>query len=1139
MNKHCALPPTLEDQRDRDQIYSALDRNLLVEAAAGTGKTTCMVGRMAALLSAGCCTINTLAAVTFTRKAAAQLRERFQTALAQAAAHARGPHHTQLEKARARVEQCFIGTIHAFCGRLLRERPVEAGISPDFEELDENQDYQLRIRAWSEYAARLFAHDPDGRLAQLNQRGLQLSQLEKGFLEFCNYPDVAGWPRAEAPLVRVASAGKALQTYLEYLRAVLAAMPADPKSGSLLSENRRAVRMARHHDLNDPAQLIQVLGLFRKDDPPSMNRELMRCVEKSKQDELRRKWREFSLDYAMPALEEWRRHCYQPVIDVYEEARSFYDQLRQTRHQLNYQDLLMKAAALLKTYPKVRAYFHQRFTHLLVDEFQDTDPIQAEVLLLLTATDERETDWRKCRPHPGALFVVGDPKQSIYRFRRADIVTYNTVKEIIHISGGQVLKLSANFRATPSIVHWVNQVFQPRFGQFEGTVSPAYVALQPSRCEGGAGKLCGVWVLRVNEEHSTRNDDAVAYDAEFIAKTIRRALDEKATVTRSHRELEAGIPPEAQPDDFLLITYNKKHLSLYAQKLQEYGIPHQVTGGSALNETRELRLLHLCLLALAQPDNPVVLVAALRSELFGFSDRALYAYKKAGGKFNWHEPAPSSCPQAERVLFEQAFAQLQRHADWLRRMSTAAAMGKIIADLGLVVLAAAGPGGDVQAGSIYKGLELLRQAQTHAWCLADLVDYLGRIVENVEPHDSLSARAQQPPAVRVMNLHKAKGLEAPVVFLANPTGKAKHEVALHISREAQTIRGYLAVSDKGRLLATPENWEAWQSQEEQFLAAERERLYYVAATRAESCLIISQREHKKNAQYNPWEVFYENLKEAPVMPDPSSGVLDLSPLVGERKKGGPSPDDHQTVAHLLSEFHTFASDLKCRREQVLSPTYEAQRAKEYSLSQSPAHVESGWMSSLEETGETPVMPPPEGEHGCEWGIVVHQLLQVAMTQAKPDFMVKAGEAGTKEKPPSADALKQLACGLLVEHGFGPERAAEALALVEAVYASPIWQRALASKRWLTETPFQYLMEKRDINVPTILRGAIDLVFQEEDGWVIVDYKTDRVTPASTAALVQKYAPQLALYAEAFQDLTGGKIKETGLYFTDISKYIQV
>ena len=145
----------------------------------------------------------------------------------------------------------------------------------------------------------------------------------------------------------------------------------------------------------------------------------------------------------------------------------------------------MRAARLLRDNPEVRRYFRKRFHPILVDEFQDTDPIQAEILFLLTGTDDAERDWTRLAPAPGSLFLVGDPKQSIYRFRRADIDIYNLVKERIEASGGETLDLSANFRSLPSIADWVNPLFDPGAA---GSFRPRRTLIRPASCR---SRRCG------------------------------------------------------------------------------------------------------------------------------------------------------------------------------------------------------------------------------------------------------------------------------------------------------------------------------------------------------------------------------------------------------------------------------------------------------------------------------------------------------------------------------------------------------------------------------------------------------------------------------------------------------------------------
>jgi ATP-dependent helicase/nuclease subunit A len=262
-------------------------------------------------------------------------------------------------------------------------------------------------------------------------------------------------------------------------------------------------------------------------------------------------WNDFITQYAEPALKLWRQHRYEKVLRAVQPATAIYERLRHDLGRLNYQDLLMKAAGLLRSRPNVRRYFRKRFTHLLVDEFQDTDPVQAEVMLLLTADDGDQTDWRQCRPVPGSLFVVGDPKQSIYRFRRADIVTYNQVRDIIQANDGLVVRLWTNFRSAEPVVEWVNGVFDKVLPSESTVYSPANVPLETGRTEAAKGDLRGVYALRIPGE-LTRQEKVIAYDADFIARFIRKALDGAVTLARSDKELwrHPASPPGRLPDRF-------------------------------------------------------------------------------------------------------------------------------------------------------------------------------------------------------------------------------------------------------------------------------------------------------------------------------------------------------------------------------------------------------------------------------------------------------------------------------------------------------------------------------------------------------------------------------------------------------------
>jgi ATP-dependent helicase/nuclease subunit A len=1057
-------PPEPPDHEQRKLIVDRLDATMLVEAAAGTGKTRSMTDRMVALLAGGKCRIETLVAVTFTRKAAAELQNRFQLALEDAARHASGTPAERLHHARNHVELCFIGTVHSFCARLLRERPVEAGVDPSFEELDEERDARLREQAWETFGNELFAAD-DPVLDELEELGLTLAELREAFLQFADYPDVDEWPAPAVPAPGLKPAVRALREYTAHMARALPTLPAEGGTDELIGLFRRVLRMTRARDLERHADVAEVFEQFKPD---------RKCTQKNwpggKEQALREheRWDRFATEVAGPFVAAWRAHRYPTVLRVLERARAVYDRQRQAAHGLNFQDLLMCAAALLRDRPEIRRYFRRRFTHVLVDEFQDTDPVQAEVLLLLTADDPGERDWRKCRPVPGVLFVVGDPMQSIYRFRRADIMTYSTVKEIITSTGGSCVTLTTNFRSAAPVVDWVNATFQ--LGNFfpaaPNDFSPLYTPFLVGRT--GHDGVPSPGIFKIAPPNTlTNQDDIAAHEADLVARHIRHALDTE---------------PARAPGDFLIITRTKKRLSVYAAALQRLGIPHEVTGGSSLNEVRELSLLNAVLRAALEPDNPVAVVAALRSELFGFSDQELYAFRRACGRFDFRCTVPEA-PGAE--LWRDAFACLSRYADWLANLAPIIAIERIAADLDLVPLAAAAPGGDVQAGSLGKAIELLRDAQADLPTAADFVAQLGRLIEQAEQYDGAPATAPTLSVMRVMNLHKVKGLQAPVVFLADPSGASEHAITLHVDRGQDRVTGYLAlygernIWGRASLLAHPPDWESLAAREQQFQDAETNRLLYVAATRAGSQLIVSLRD--KRTEANLWQPFASRLTDAPLLADP----------------GPQQPPRVETDTVTQADVAAALDQIRGRWQTVLAPTYTARTAKQISFPNAP-------VATRDEAS------------GVRWGGVIHSLLQAAMNAPKTDWQA-------------------LATALLQAADLDVTLVEEAVETVRHVMKSTLWQRASRSRQRSTELPFVVL----DAADGALVRGVIDLAFEESDGWVIVDYKTDRATGKQLEKLVETYRPQVTAYSTAWAQILQQPVKEVGLYFTNANRYVAV
>lgn len=1071
MNKHKIEPP---DKEQRDLIVTRLDKSMLVEAAAGTGKTTSMIQRMTALLATGRCQISKLAAVTFTRKSAAELRSRFQIELESRCRDASEGERLRLEAATRQIDRCFIGTIHSFCARLLRERPVEASVDLAFEEIDESTDQRIRKQAWDEHVTRLHATN-DPILRKLDDLGIRISDLAPAFHKLANYPDVQDWPCDHTPLPDFTAAREVLLEFVDHIEGLKDHFPRNYLDyDDLMRKCSRVSRLIRHRDLNHPADLISILESFTT--AGTEPAKWLNC-DKNVPNSEKRRWMEYRASFQTHIIE-WKKYCYPACIEAVLPAVDIYDRLRGQSGKLNYQDLLMKAADLLRDKPNIRRYFRNRFSHLLVDEFQDTDPVQAEVMMFLSASDNTVTDWKKCRPVDGSLFVVGDPKQSIYRFRRADIVTYNKVKEIIVDSGGMLVTLQANFRTVPSLIAWINKTFEKDFPESPTPQAPVYVPLLPGRPlpgESGADQIKCISI-------GGGVEDIRQYEAETIARAIDHAVRSKQKMVAQSGEIR-----QVEPGDFLIVTHYKKNLGMFAAKLQESRVPHQVVGGNSMNRVKELSLLHICLSAVIRPHDPVALVAVLRSELFGISDSSLYEFKMARGEFSFHSSVPGELPTADREALSDAFSRLRNYSSWLRRMPIVAAIEKIVADLGLSVLAASSPGGNVKAGSLAKALELLRSSQADTWTASDVVAYLGDLVVSQETHDGLPALSQESNGVRVMNLHQVKGLEAPIVFLADATGenRSNQPVELNIDRSGDKVTGHMAIKGPSMgfvrpTIACPQDWELREDEEKEFQNAEAVRLYYVAATRAGSELIISQKEKYNNR--NPWNFFDKHLKGSPKLAAPTVYL--------------PSPDVPLELDDL--EVRDSLERIPARWRTIAASTYDVKSAK-----------------SISSTGVLAISGG--GEHGTEWGSAIHGMLQAALTH------------------PDAD-LHALARAALLEQGLPIDLAQDAVDTVCSVMASEIWKRACAAKRKYVEIPFQQLLAAESESAgDVILRGVIDLIFFEDSGWVLVDYKTDRHS-GSYDDLVEKYKPQVLTYMKAWTEMTGEPVVEAGLYFTSTGRY---
>ena len=335
------------------------------------------------------------------------------------------------------------------------------------------------------------------------------------------------------------------------------------------------------------------------------------------------------------------------VIAAYEDAKARVG-------ALDFLDLLVRARDVVRDRRDVRAAFQQRFTHLFVDEFQDTDPLQAEILLLLAADDPDATDWRAVRPAPGKLFVVGDPKQSIYRFRRADVGIYEAVREQLRRHGAACVALRSSFRAVPEIQHAVNAAFAPRMTGDAVAVQAHYVPLAAVRPP-QTGQPAVV-ALPVPKARIWRGRPTKPSLADEPARRRRRLHPLAGARQRldGHRPRAARrerAPVQAR-DVCLLFrrfdTWTKDGTvdvtRPYVQALEARDLPHLLVGGKSFHEREEVETLRTALAAIEWPDDELSVFGTLRGALFAFGDDVLLDYRARARYFRPFQPLDTGTP---------------------------------------------------------------------------------------------------------------------------------------------------------------------------------------------------------------------------------------------------------------------------------------------------------------------------------------------------------------------------------------------------------------------------------------------------------------------------------------------------------------
>lgn len=988
----------MNDSVARARLVSDLETNFLVEAGAGSGKTYSLVSRLVAGLVRGTYQVQHLVVVTFTRKAAAELTARLRLELEKAGA----------QQALRDFPEMFVGTIHAFCGRILREYPVQAGITPAFREIEQKED-ELLQRA----VLRASLNLPEGQrlLRLLKDFAAGAAELLPGLHAMCDRgeldflePEVAV-PDLSAAWIEVDRLARSLEPLVPDCQ------EAEPTC-KILSLSQKLLLSARLSDRDSPRDLLRLLGEWE-----TAPKAVKRYWGQKREEQnvalagVTPLVDDFRASVVLPQLEAWRAYLYGQCVPFLRKVRAACQEERRQQGLVSFHDLLRKSVDLLKRHPDVLATLQARFRHLCVDEFQDTDPLQAELFLMLAG--ER----------PGSLFLVGDPKQSIYRFRHADVRTYQKVRQHLLNGGGQTLALTTSFRSTPPICQWVNAVFERLLPPHSSPQQAAFSPLHPHRGDTGPA------LYRLTQ-HSGRYTEVAQDEAGKIAAYIA----------------QSGQPP----GDFLILTSRRAEQLVYQRALRALGVPYQ-SGSEPMPLTPLGRDFLSLMLTLANPADSISLTGVLRGPFFGHSDRELFLHCRENGHIRL------GVEESGLENVRESLHKLSRLREELRCLQPGAAVRVVIRDLGLTWLA-----GSEELTAMED--ELSERGRSGLTLVQSVVELLE--ADLVQPGQLHSG---QRKVVRVMNVHKAKGLEARVVFLAAPTQGLPLQVDSALTPDGS---GLFCLRRHRKLLAHPPDWARLAQEESEFLAAERIRLLYVAATRAQEVLVVGGWSGTHGAAICPWLPLEEFLRESPELPMPPK----LPPL---------------------PELPVLSAEEVLQRQQLAEESARRCRL--------PSWQRSSVTASNKIRGFRSTLPadPSHGE-GKDWGDLVHKLLEQLVLHPQ------------LQRP----ELENLARWFALERPHLAPYLEAALDLLDTVRASEFWQRVLQSNQRLAEVPFG----RRSGN--QILFGVIDLLLSNPEGWDIVDYKTDR---KRVEELLAAYAPQLEEYAQSWTAVTGEAVTSTAIF----------
>lgn len=1162
----------------QQQAIQQLDRSCVVTAGPGAGKTRVLVERVLNILRRDLAGLDQIVAITFTNKAANEMKERIRrelTDLSQTATS--GAEARRWHELAQRLDEAAISTFHGFCANVLRAHPVEAQVDPGFAVLDEYTSRLLLSQAAEEVINHLVdaGHDIAARLVTGYGRLNLIEHLAELYFTSRTLGLTLG--EVEHLTRQHLSTTDDYQAALRKLKTTIAQLAGLDKLPPKAREQVEALQdtWRRYRSLFPTEPRIE--------DAPRFDE----CLEALKQVKVEKRANTVkelatTLEEQVNELSELfydvcTRETLGALINILEQIDTHYRAAKAQANGLDYEDLQLKTRSLLRTHRYLARHYSQRYRFMLVDEFQDTNQLQKDIIDLLmsgpSSAPAQETT------HSTNLFIVADAKQSIYNFRGAAVEVFTQAAQHVQAQGGADIVLEKNFRSTASLVRFFNEFFR-RLMSPEPDQSAAlmqqlgYVEFIPGEADRPDSPHPPVELILEIGEHVKNLDEGREREAERIASRIAQMIHAgECLVAEPSPDGQQSWRP-ARYGDIVVLFRATSDIKVYERALRQRGIPYYVLAGRGFYEREEIQDVLSLLRFLENRTDELALVAALRSPLFGLSDNTLYwlrqyAEMRSGGSLE-HHPLLSSLldyqgawgiSSEQLPLVARAAQVLAELLDRRNRIPLAELLQQIIEATQFDAIQATFYDGHQRVANLQKLIELAANFQgSGPHVLRDFVQFVRQFTEMETREGEAPIEGGNQDVVQIMTIHKAKGLEFPIVIIPDLMRQRRMQVpalafdrALGIGLKEPDRRGRLHAT---RLRRRVEEYIDWR---EYF---ESQRLLFVAATRAKDYLILagaapepksqeswSDVPLRKATSWLQWVCAIVGITDAQRLPEvyrwngiplritrsevplgeAPQAALRLSDRFTEIRQGQAVPT--QAVPPLDDEGqHALAS--LCRLIEPVSTALQAGAqplavTRLLSLARCPLQYYYESVLGLPALDEyepghsrQPSALSPAGLSAATRGTIVHRFCESydGSEPWEPLLQQLVDDAVTRAEAGDLQAARQRAFAdvkPLVEHYLGSELWKE------------IEQMLWGGKPGRVESEPEFLYHTGSL----LLRGRIDkLIINGQGEATIIDFKTNRVTAEQVETVAREYELQMQIYTLAARHAWQLRAVRAELYF---------